>query len=558
MSAASQSPAEVEGAEVFRPLGAERGDLARPRRDGPAVGCLRVHLDQADAGAGCADRQGLEFAEDVRARAADRNDDDSWRSPSSSPVAGRDGVEAFWGAGEDPEGLNEPRGTAFLKATSFLDIGLLSLSAKIGVESQFVRRSRGFMKRLFENTRDILPISMEKACEFFGEPSLLKYIQTPDHLKAPAKLFGSLRKRRLGGRQRSHRVRRIKRVGWALFILQNLNAMMTGGFDFSRSQRSMAFSGPPVLLDCHVHGLKNILETFSRFDGIELTPSRGLSSLIDSLDVGEVYGCKKYPAEKILFSQHSLPEKCCCVDAESILWQAVPWISQPHLILRDDFSEIPPALLRPKKVWADDEQWNLFAEAGLERGLFAIIPEEEVFCVNGKKILSGGFAVPKAKKPGKPILQRFVLNLINEIFDMSKASEISKPDLPYASSFTVIAIHDGQIIVAGEEDENGCFNLYFLPKVWRKFFALSKLFTDREGNQHRVALTGVPMGWTFSVGLIQQIQRFFLSQVGADPQQEIRPISQIFPDYILSLFILSTLTTSMSLERSVLTNLLSR
>ena len=38
------------------------------------------------------------------------------------------------------------------------------------------------------------------------------------------------------------------------------------------------------------------------------------------------------------------------------------------------------------------------------------------------------------------------------------------------------------------------------------------------------------MGWTFSVGLIQQIQRFFLSQIGADPQQEIRP-SQIFPDY---------------------------
>ena len=62
-------------------------------------------------------------------------------------------------------------------------------------------------------------------------------------------------------------------------------------------------------------------------------------------------------------------------------------------------------------------------------------------------------------------------------------------------------------------------------------FALSKVFTDREGVPHRIALTGVPMGWTFSVGLIQQIQRFFLSQVGADSKQEIRP-SQIFPDYI--------------------------
>ena len=254
------------------------------------------------------------------------------------------------------------------------------------------------MKRLFENTRDILPISMEKACEFFREPSLLKYIQTPDHLKAPAKLFGSLRIRRLGGRQRSQRVRRLKRVGWALFILQNLNAMMTGGFDFSRSQRSMAFSGPAVLLDCHVHGLKHILETFSRFEGIDLAPSRGLSSLIDSLDVGEVYGCKKYPAENILFSQHSLPEKCCCVDAEAILWQAVPWISQPHLILRDDFSEISPALLRPKKVWAEDHHWNLFCETALERGLFAIIPDAEVFCVNGQQFFLVVSQFQKRKK----------------------------------------------------------------------------------------------------------------------------------------------------------------
>ena len=113
----------------------------------------------------------MEFLEGLRTRAADRDDDDSWRSTARSAVAGGDGDEAFWGAGQEPEGLIEPRGTAFLKATSFLDIGLLSLSEKIGVESDFVRRSRGFMKKVFENTRDVLPISMEKACEFFGSSS---------------------------------------------------------------------------------------------------------------------------------------------------------------------------------------------------------------------------------------------------------------------------------------------------------------------------------------------------------------------------------------------------
>ena len=47
---------------------------------------------------------------------------------------------------------------------SFWDIGLMNLTSKIGVEvKNMVRRSTdGFMKKLFENTRDILPIVLNE------------------------------------------------------------------------------------------------------------------------------------------------------------------------------------------------------------------------------------------------------------------------------------------------------------------------------------------------------------------------------------------------------------
>ena len=62
------------------------------------------------------------------------------------------------------------------------------------------------------------------------------------------------------------------------------------------------------------------------------------------------------------------------------------------------------------------------------------------------------------------------------------------------------------------------------------FFALRKLYGDRDGGVHRVALIGLPMGWTFSVGLLQCIQTFLIASIDGDPTQEIRP-SQPFPSY---------------------------
>ena len=57
-----------------------------------------------------------------------------------------------------------------------------------------------------------------------------------------------------------------------------------------------------------------------------------------------------------------------------------------------------------------------------------------------------------------------------EIFDFTKAPDVSSPYLPYAASFTVVALSDSEAWVVGFEDEQSCFCLYALPKVWQIFF----------------------------------------------------------------------------------------
>eukprot|EP00972_Heterocapsa_arctica_P052018 7653761-Heterocapsa_arctica.AAC.1 len=61
------------------------------------------------------------------------------------------------------------------------------------------------------------------------------------------------------------------------------------------------------------------------------------------------------------------------------------------------------------------------------------------------------------------------------------------------------------------EDMQGCFHVFRLPAVWRKWFALSKPIHRRGdgGVLQEVWLTVgvVPMGWLSAVGIVQHIHR---------------------------------------------------
>ena len=69
------------------------------------------------------------------------------------------------------------------------------------------------------------------------------------------------------------------------------------------------------------------------------------------------------------------------------------------------------------------------------------------------------------------------------------------------------------------EDAESCFFQYKSRQAWRKYFALAKRYRDVTGQLSLVALTGVPMGWTFSMGILQIVQGDFAKLDDAEPGQ---------------------------------------
>lgn len=73
-----------------------------------------------------------------------------------------------------------------------------------------------------------------------------------------------------------------------------------------------------------------------------------------------------------------------------------------------------------------------------------------------------------------------------------------------------------------------CFNLFYLPPQWKDDFAFEKqldtsVFGGEPGVLTHVGLRVVPMGWTTSVGIIQNcIGRFVFQACGVSPDLEVQ------------------------------------
>ena len=423
------------------------------------------------------------------------------------------------------------RGRSYLKDFAFLDVGINSLTnlTKIGIEN--VRPYYSKFAKFFKNKRDLLPMSVEQACKFLGFPQLFTFVNTGATRQARSRLFRTLGSLSCGHRRR-RKVKKLKRAAWVVFVLITLNSMFLGGFHDSPSNGILGFTHEEAdWHECHERCLLRILQAVSNFEGAGTLESRGISAILDSIDLEEsIYGLKRYAAEDIVseLAVPPLPAQCSTVDISSLCCESLDFLEKPECLLHDSFEHLTRRDLKPKQVWASDDEWNKFGRVALERGLFAEVSYEDIFAVNGIKVLSGAFAVPKVK--GDQRLQRFILNLHNCIWSLSKIGELADPRLPYASAYTTVLVHDSEILVAGLEDESCSFFQYKLPPQWVKFLALSKPVVLPSGRTTHVGLTGVPMGWSASVSVLQLIQRYFARLAGLTESQEVRP-DKLFPSF---------------------------
>lgn len=170
-----------------------------------------------------------------------------------------------------------------------------------------------------------------------------------------------------------------------------------------------------------------------------------------------------------------------------------------------------------------------------ERGVICWVPEETAFSDVRGTYLSGLFGVTKPNKytdDGQPIL-RVITNLIpaNGLFSMLRG-DIDY--LPNATGWVPMAVSEGEQVVMNQSDMASAFYLFAVPHAWYPFFCLNYRTPGvRIGKDpkrfFRPAIRVLPLGWSSSVGVMQQVSREILLSQGMPRHLEFKKSGRVPP-----------------------------
>ncbi len=169
----------------------------------------------------------------------------------------------------------------------------------------------------------------------------------------------------------------------------------------------------------------------------------------------------------------------------------------------------------PGKIHVTPEDKLPLALELVRRGVCEWYPLEDVFEVGNRRLLNGLFGVKKPTQlgDGRPVL-RLIMNLVpsNRVLQQLMGRVNS---LPSIMSWSSIVLEDGQALECFQSYMSSAFYLFSLPRSWRRFLAFN-IVVDGEDigrpSKSKWALTCsvIPMGWSSSVGLMQEISENIL------------------------------------------------
>ena len=228
----------------------------------------------------------------------------------------------------------------------------------------------------------------------------------------------------------------------------------------------------------------------------------------------------------------------------------------------------PVSCLKPVEDWPDsphesrvrasDTEWRLIVEAAHARGLMVPIEPDEVFRDHeGRPVLNGAGAVRKVKVvDGQQVeMQRFISNLIPSNMYQNRLEGDDRL-LPYLGQLTLLEQGPTEIWLCDSEDFTSCFNLFRIPKEWRKYMAFNKLvdasaFGGPEGHMVYAAMNVLPMGWVSSVAVIQAIVRHLVFEEARVPlSSEVAKTKPMPKDDDLTVIYLDSFDELRKLEES--------
>ena len=109
-------------------------------------------------------------------------------------------------------------------------------------------------------------------------------------------------------------------------------------------------------------------------------------------------------------------------------------------------------------------------------------------------------------------------------------------------------LNDGEQVIMNQGDMASAFYLFAVPPAWYPFFCLNYRINGKEINRDpeqffRPAIRVLPMGWSSSVGVMQQVSREILLAGGLPPNLEVRK-SLDLPTWFTEVLSATTATTA--------------
>ena len=178
--------------------------------------------------------------------------------------------------------------------------------------------------------------------------------------------------------------------------------------------------------------------------------------------------------------------------------------------------------MKPREQWPDKvpqarinatrDEWYKLCEVLLQRKIIEPIEEDEIFTVNGTKVLNGAFAVEKKGTPakGEKRVTRLIMNLIpGNSYQRMMAGDVST--LASSTSWTGITLREDQMLLWSGDDQRGAFYAWHLPPSWRRLMTFRWQIPGKLAGLERewtyVSACVIPMGWLNAVSLFQHLHR---------------------------------------------------
>ena len=204
----------------------------------------------------------------------------------------------------------------------------------------------------------------------------------------------------------------------------------------------------------------------------------------------------------------AIPKEVGSVDLRDMLKEgSLHYASNFEQYLLDEGSQV---YTKPPRVMVSDHAWPEVCEGLIASGICSLLPEDELYHMEGKPLLNGMFGVSKGEVAEGHEVHRLIMNLI-PVNNICRGFQGDVATLPAWSSGGPLQLMPTEQLLVTSEDVRCFFYIFQVPQEWRRYLGFNKIVPSDlhpgDSRPHYLVANVLPMGFKNSVSLAQAVHR---------------------------------------------------